>query len=117
MRPPRLSAFLLNSIARRSDRSYLGDIEEIYLLKYDHLGPAAADRWFRREALRSLPGFAGESIRWRIIMFKHYFKTALRAFRRDKAFTFLNTAGLTLGLAGFILITLWARDEVGWDRF
>jgi len=117
MRPPRLAACLLKIMARRADGSYLGDLEEIYRLKAEYLGPAAADRWFRREALRSLPGFARESIRWRIIMLKHYLKTALRAFRRDKTFTVLNMAGLTLGLAGFILIMLWARDEVGWDRF
>lgn len=50
-------------------------------------------------------------------MFKNYFKTAIRHFRRDKGYSLLNMAGLAIGLACFALLAMWVRDEVGWDRF
>jgi len=50
-------------------------------------------------------------------MWKSDLKTALRIFRRDKGFAALNIAGLALGMACFVLLMMWVRDEVGWDRF
>ncbi|HUU05442.1 MAG TPA: ABC transporter permease [Patescibacteria group bacterium] len=47
----------------------------------------------------------------------NYIKTALRKVRRQKGYTFINVFGLALGLACFILLSLWIRDEVNWDRF
>jgi ABC-type antimicrobial peptide transport system permease subunit len=50
-------------------------------------------------------------------MFRNYFKTALRNMQRNKLFTGLNIFGLATGLASSILIFLWARDEISYDRF
>jgi ABC-type antimicrobial peptide transport system permease subunit len=50
-------------------------------------------------------------------MIKNYLKIALRNILRYKGFTFINIAGLALGLAVFILIMLWVRDETSYDRF
>jgi putative ABC transport system permease protein len=117
VRPPKLSRIILGSLARRRDGSYLGDVEEIYRAKSESLGPASADGWFRREALRSFPKFIAESVRWGLIMFRNYLKTTIRLFRRDKGYSFLNVAGLAIGMACFTLLMMWVRDEVGWDRF
>src|SRR4030042_3423851 len=81
------------------------------------MGPGAADGWYWREAVRSLPNFILESFRWRIIMFKNYVRTAVRLFFRDKGYSFLNMTGLAIGLACFALLMMWVRDEIGWDRF
>jgi len=80
MRPPKLAKLLLKVLAWRRDRAYLGDVEEIYLLRAERLGLASANRWYRREALRSLHRFIFESLRWRIVMLKNYLKTAVRFF-------------------------------------
>ncbi len=117
MHPPRLSSAVLRALAHRRDDGYLGDVEEIYRQKVERLGPAGAASWYRREALRSLPLFIVESVRWRIVMFGIAFKTALRSFRRDRAYSSLNIAGLALGMACFALLATWVRDEAGWDRF
>jgi putative ABC transport system permease protein len=117
MNTPKLTKFLLKVLACRRDRAYLGDVEEIYLLRAESRGPDSAYRWYRREAIRSLPIFILESIRWRLIMFKNYIKTAIRHFSRDKAYSLLNVAGLAIGLACFAFLAMWVRDEVGWDRF
>ncbi|MGB7296953.1 MAG: ABC transporter permease, partial [Candidatus Aminicenantales bacterium] len=50
-------------------------------------------------------------------MLKNYLKIALRNILRQKGYSFINIAGLTLGLACFILIGLWVRDELSFDRF
>jgi putative ABC transport system permease protein len=50
-------------------------------------------------------------------MFKNYFKTAFRNFARNKVYSFINIAGLSLGLACAMLIMLYVKDEVSFDRF
>ena len=50
-------------------------------------------------------------------MFRNYFKTAFRNMGRNKLFTGLNIFGLATGLACSILIFLWVRDELSYDRF
>ncbi len=50
-------------------------------------------------------------------MLRNYFKTAFRNMRRNKLFTGLNIFGLATGLACSILIFLWVRDELSYDRF
>ena len=117
MDPPKLTKFLLKVLAWRRNRAYLGDLEEIYRLKAKRLGAASADRWYRREASQSFPRLILESIHWRIIMFNNYLKTAVRFFFRDKGYSFLNMAGLAIGLTCFALLMMWVQDEVSWDRF
>lgn len=50
-------------------------------------------------------------------MFKNYFKTALRNLRRNKFYSFINIMGLSLGLACAMLIILYVKDEISYDRF
>ena len=50
-------------------------------------------------------------------MFKNYFKIALRNLQRNKIYSFINIAGLSLGLACAMLIILYVKDEVSFDRF
>jgi len=50
-------------------------------------------------------------------MFKNYLKIAFRNMARSKGFTFINIAGLAVGMASAILILLWIQNEVSYDRF
>jgi predicted permease len=50
-------------------------------------------------------------------MVKNYLKIALRSFFRHKGYTFINTAGLAIGIACCIMIMLWVQDELSYDRF
>lgn len=50
-------------------------------------------------------------------MIRNYLKIALRNILRQKGYSFINIAGLTFGLACSILIGLWVRDELSFDRF
>lgn len=46
-----------------------------------------------------------------------FFKTGLRNIIRHKGFSFINIAGLSLGLTSCLLIGLFVRDEKQYDRF
>ncbi len=50
-------------------------------------------------------------------MIKNYFKTAWRNLTRHKIYSFINIAGLSMGLACAMLIMLYVKDEVSYDRF
>src|SRR6185437_12160173 len=50
-------------------------------------------------------------------MIKNYFKSAFRNFARNKIYSFINVAGLSIGLACAMLIMLYVKDEVSFDRF
>jgi len=50
-------------------------------------------------------------------MIKNYLKIAWRNLVRNKAYTFINIGGLSVGMACTILILLWVRDEVSYDKF
>jgi putative ABC transport system permease protein len=50
-------------------------------------------------------------------MIKNYFKIAWRNLLKNKVYSFINIAGLSIGLACAILILLYVKDEVSFDRF
>lgn len=50
-------------------------------------------------------------------MIKNYFITAWRNLFRHKLYSFINVAGLSIGLACCMLIILYNKDEVSYDRF
>ncbi|MBV9963212.1 MAG: ABC transporter permease [Parafilimonas sp.] len=50
-------------------------------------------------------------------MLRNFFKTAFRNISKHKGFSFINIAGLTLGLTACILIGLFVYDEHQYDTF
>lgn len=50
-------------------------------------------------------------------MLKNNFKLALRRLLREKLFTVLNVTGLTVGIASFILLFVYVRHELSYDKF
>jgi len=50
-------------------------------------------------------------------MIKNYLKIAWRNLVRNKAYTFINIGGLSVGMACTILILLWVKDELSYDKF
>ncbi len=51
-----------------------------------------------------------------IPMLHNYFKTVLRSLRASKTHSFINIAGLAVGMTVAILIGLWIWDEVSFDK-
>ncbi len=50
-------------------------------------------------------------------MWLSFLKIAFRVLLRNWRFSLLNLAGLTIGLASFIIILSWVKDELSYDRF
>ncbi len=50
-------------------------------------------------------------------MIKHYMKAAIRSLWRHKSYTFINIVGFSVGLTCCILILLFVRYEVSYDRY
>jgi putative ABC transport system permease protein len=50
-------------------------------------------------------------------MLRSYLKIALRNLSRNRVFSLINIVGLGLGLASCMLILLYTRDELSFDRF
>lgn len=50
-------------------------------------------------------------------MIKNYLKIALRNIKKHTWYSFINIAGLAIGMTCCILILLWVQDELSYDRF
>src|SRR4249920_3087818 len=50
-------------------------------------------------------------------MIKNYFKIALRNLWKNKAFSAINIVGLAAGLAVCLLIVLYVKDELSYDKY
>ncbi len=50
-------------------------------------------------------------------MLKNYLKVTLRNISRYKGYSFINIAGLAVGMACSVLIFLWVNDELSYDRY
>src|SRR5882762_1395024 len=50
-------------------------------------------------------------------LFGHYLVTASRNLVKHKLYSFINIAGLSIGLACAIFIVLFLRDELSYDRW
>ena len=50
-------------------------------------------------------------------MFKNFVKVALRNLWKNKAFSAINIIGLSVGLAVCLLIVLYVKDELSYDRY
>lgn len=49
-------------------------------------------------------------------MFKNYFKIAWRNLVKTRGYSFINIAGLSVGITVVILISLWMYDEISFDK-
>ncbi len=50
-------------------------------------------------------------------MLKNYFLVALRAFRRNKTFSFINIVGLSIGISASVVIFLLVKYDFTFDKF
>ncbi|MDQ3290343.1 MAG: ABC transporter permease, partial [Bacteroidota bacterium] len=50
-------------------------------------------------------------------MLKNYLKIAFRNISRHKGYTFLNVAGLAIGIAACLIISFFVRNELSYDTY
>jgi putative ABC transport system permease protein len=116
--PPRIAQWLLKYIfPDRGEYTSLGDFEEVYNQIAARDGVIKARLWFWAELIKSLPDFFKNQICWSLTMFKNYLKIAFRNILKHKVYSFINITGLAIGIACSILIFLWVKDELSYDRY
>ncbi|UCE40267.1 MAG: ABC transporter permease [Candidatus Aminicenantes bacterium] len=118
IKPPRIAARILEYIIQKDIRyGAMGDLEEQFFLMEQENGLLRARLLYWKQILGALPYFIKNAILWSFVMFKNYFKTTFRNTTRHKGYSFINLAGLAIGLACTLLILLWVKDELSYDRF
>jgi putative ABC transport system permease protein len=116
--PPRFSEWILSRLLEEEEREFvIGDLREMFGEVERSSGKVRADIWYLGQIVRSIPPFLSNQIVWRIVMIGHYLKLALRSMKRHWGYTLINILGLAVGMACCILIFLWARNELSYDRF
>ena len=50
-------------------------------------------------------------------MWKNFLKIAYRNVLHHKGYSFINIAGLAIGMACCIIIMLWVQDELSYDKY
>lgn len=117
-KPPRFAEWILQRLLEPSEREFIiGDLKEIYRELAESTGRIQANTWYLKQIIRSIRPFLYNLILWRIVMLKSYLKTALRNLRRHKGYAFINVTGLAIGMTCCILIFLWVKNELSYDRF
>lgn len=99
-----------------------GDLFELYQERVEELGKRRADRRFILDVLLLFrPGMIRRlqllaNTLYHLTMMRNHFKISLRSLSKQKFFTAVNVAGMTLGLTCFILIALYIRYESSFDK-
>jgi putative ABC transport system permease protein len=115
--PPAFARWILARCLHPADRDeVLGDLEQLFRDRSAE-SPKAARWWYRWQVFLSAPRFFFQSFAHSSVMFKNYLTVAVRSLTRQKVQGGINLAGLTVGIGLCILIMLFVRDEMTFDRF
>ncbi len=99
-----------------------GDLEEEFQLIARNGRILKAKNWYSWQIVRLFkPSMMKrikpyDSIEKETTMFKNYLKIGLRNLWKYKSSTVINIIGLSTGLAAFVLISLFVKDEYSYDR-
>ncbi len=116
--PPKIARCILSRISRYAYRDNIsGDFEELYNEIYRESGLVSAYIWCLKHIVRSFPVFIITSFRRSTAMLSNYFKIAFRNVKRNKAFSFINITGLSVGMTCSILIILYINYELSFDKY
>ncbi len=117
-KPPGAANLLYKMLLPEPDRLFLsGDFDEIYNGLYEEKGFLYARLWYWFQVISSILPILFNSFLWSMSMIRNYIKITFRNIIRQKAFSAINISGLAVGIACFLLISLWVKNELSYDRF
>jgi putative ABC transport system permease protein len=116
--PPSLAVWLVKHLERyQTDHAIIEDMQEVFTRICRERGYILACIWYWVQCLDAVAKNTLFNLKWRFVMFKNYFKIALRNLARQKGYSFINITGLAIGMACAIFILLWVQDELNFDGF
>jgi putative ABC transport system permease protein len=116
--PPQRAERLAGRALDEEERAVrLGDLEERYQYHVRERGRRRARAWYRWQVLLLVILALVNNTRWSGIMFRNNLIIAWRNIKKSKTHSALNILGLAVGMAVFILIMLYVRYELSYDRY
>jgi putative ABC transport system permease protein len=121
LNPPRRALRFLRWFCREDYLEEIeGDLTEVFRKEYCRT-PGQAKlkfiwsvlRYFRPEFLKSFSHHRSNPYG----MYKNYLTITLRVFQREKLYSLINVSGLALGITCCLMIYLFIRDEMSYDKF
>ncbi len=121
MQPPKKIISFLRWFCREDYLEEIeGDLTEVFI-KQSESNPRKAKwkftwsviKYFRPEFMKSFKSYQPSPYG----MYKSYFKIGWRNLVKNGTFSFINIAGLALGLTCSVLIALWVQDEYNMNAF
>ncbi|MFC1725873.1 ABC transporter permease [candidate division KSB1 bacterium] len=97
--------------------TFLGDLEESFLILLSEKGFFRARLWYFAQLLKIMTGIFYNKLYWSFPMFKNYLKIALRNMKKNKGYSFINITGFALGLACFMSLMIYVQYEYSFDKF
>jgi len=117
-RPLKILEFFLKNVIPYEDQENLaGDFEEMYERISRNRGKARALLWYAFQIIKLIPSYFKNYTHWSLAMIKNYLKIAFRNIRRHKVYSFINIAGLSIGISCSILLILYVQHEMSFDSF
>lgn len=115
--PPTLGKKLLQWFTSYGEEFNAGNVlNDLYDHKHRIKGKHKADFWYWKQVLFSIPKSQWANFKWSLIMLKNYLKTTFRNLIRKKGLSFINIAGLSVGMACCVLILLFVHYEFSFDK-
>jgi putative ABC transport system permease protein len=98
----------------------LGDLTDLYQRRFRSMGKRKADLYFFWNVIQFLQPFALRKPQYSthtpMSMYKSFIIIASRSMAKQKMFTAIKVGGFALGLATCIVIALYIRHEVSYDK-
>ncbi len=118
--PPKFLLWLLDVFCPTSRPDLKGDILELYDARTEQWGRPRANRALLTDILTVIPFKfiikEKTTINPPKLMFATNLKIARRNLSKNKLYSLINVIGLSVGLAACLLITLFVRDELSFDK-
>ncbi|MBN1270838.1 MAG: ABC transporter permease [Candidatus Aminicenantes bacterium] len=117
-KPPRLASRLLSFLTfYEREYSITGDCSEEFKYIERRKGKTAAIFWLWGQIFCAALSYLKISFLFGGVMIKTTVKTALRGLKKHKSYFFINMTGLAIGMVSFLIISLYVRHELSYDRF
>ncbi len=123
LNPPKLFLRFFRWYCHPKMQDYIeGDLMEVYERRAKEKGKTKADIRFVIDVIQLFrPGIIRTREKYHsvntIAMFKSYFKITYRNFLKNKGYSFINTFGLSLGIACCLLMFSYVSFETSYDDF
>ncbi|UCC40403.1 MAG: ABC transporter permease, partial [Candidatus Aminicenantes bacterium] len=117
VRSPKFFRWILSNLTTYEEFFAISrDFEIEYTEIRQSQGRIKAFLWLLWNTTKVVPYYFILNTKWSATMIKNYLKIAFRNIKRHKGYSFINLAGLSVGMACFILIIFFVQYELGYEK-